>query len=664
MKSKSLYNIRLHNIKSNFRNIRYTLLLLIVFTSGISTQSSAQENLYKKSPWWIGVSAGTNTNLYHGSTNFVNADLSISATYQNTREIGLFAFPVIEYRKPGSMIGFSLSTGYESRRGSFNETFTTKLAYITFEPSIRMNLLKTPFYLFSGPRIAFNADKRYTYTPDANAGIPSGGVFSDMKTPVISVQIGAAYDFLLTSSEKNNQVIMSPFFSFHPYFGQNPRTIESWNLTTIRTGISFKFGKSRKITMPEPVELPVVIAAESEGKFLISDSRNIPKVPSKTELFSLQEYVFYNLNPSELSGDPNTEKSRQNRYAVKNSTHEPLHLSDPISREAVTQNNLLSQIGEKMGKASGSTITLTGMSTDGVKDGIKLANSLKTFLTSVYQIDAFRVQVKGRKSLEMKVQNKSRVNQIAIIQERGRKVLIATNSKNLQKEFNGNTGNILKPLAVNNVEEAGLYGTVTFKTEGTDEPFVSWSAVLTDDLGNQQNFGPYSNEVVCISAKSILGKRIFGKFDVAMTGKLKNGEQVRKETTVTLVHWEPEANEHIDRYKILYEYNNSKAIHISRQYITDVITPKIPPGSTVVIHGHSESLNGTVFSPTMYLIEVNDTRTIIENSLAKSGRSDVKFVVFGFGKDQIIAPFTKSNPLETFANRSLVIDVISNTKSK
>jgi hypothetical protein len=37
------------------------------------------------------------------------------------------------------------------------------------------------------------------------------------------MQIGAGYDIPLSSDRNKTQFVLSPFVSFQPYFGQNPR---------------------------------------------------------------------------------------------------------------------------------------------------------------------------------------------------------------------------------------------------------------------------------------------------------------------------------------------------------------------------------------------------------------------------------------------------------
>lgn len=48
-----------------------------------------------------------------------------------------------------------------------------------------------------------------------------------MKPLLISGQIGAGYDIHLNARNTHTQWVLSPFASYQPYFGQEPRTIET-----------------------------------------------------------------------------------------------------------------------------------------------------------------------------------------------------------------------------------------------------------------------------------------------------------------------------------------------------------------------------------------------------------------------------------------------------
>ena len=63
------------------------------------------------------------------------------------------------------------------------------------------------------------------------------------KTNKLSAQIGLGYDIPLSAKTNAYQMTLSPFVSYHPYFGGEPRSVESWSLQTVRAGIALKFGK-------------------------------------------------------------------------------------------------------------------------------------------------------------------------------------------------------------------------------------------------------------------------------------------------------------------------------------------------------------------------------------------------------------------------------------
>ena len=112
------------------------------------------------------------------------------------------------------------------------------------------------------------------------------------------------------------------------------------------------------------------------------------------------------------------------------------------------------------------------------------------------------------------------------------------------------------------------------------------------------------------------------------------------------------------RYSIIFEFNESQAITIYEKYLTDIVTPKIPKGGTVIIHGHTDIIGDEAHNLELSLARANEVRSIIENALSKAGRSDVKFEVYGFGEDQDLSPFENKFPEERFYNRTVIIDII------
>jgi hypothetical protein len=106
---------------------------------------------------------------------------------------------------------------------------STDLSYITVEPSLRFAPFKSNFYLYGGPRLAF-LDKSFTYQLGINPAYPDQTtavkVILIKSKKIISMQIG--YDIPL-STDANKTQLYYLFVSFQPYFGQNPRSTETWN---------------------------------------------------------------------------------------------------------------------------------------------------------------------------------------------------------------------------------------------------------------------------------------------------------------------------------------------------------------------------------------------------------------------------------------------------
>ena len=88
------------------------------------------------------------------------------------------------------------------------------------------------------------------------------------------------------------------------------------------------------------------------------------------------------------------------------------------------------------------------------------------------------------------------------------------------------------------------------------------------------------------------------------------------------------------------------------------MAPKIPKGATVIIHGYTDTIGDEDHNQELSFARANDVRKILENSMAKANRTDVKFESYGFGEDQNLSQFSNNYPEERFYNRSVVIDVI------
>lgn len=653
----------------------------LIFT-GMQMPLQAQEkpvNKYIMPSWWFGAAGGANFNFYQGTTQQLTTDFIVPTAFHDGKGVGFFALPLLEFHRPESRLGFMLQAGYDSRKGKFDqvkspcncpEDLNTDLDYITVEPSIRIAPFKSNFYIYGGPRLAFNMNNNFTYQQGTNPAYPEqiadpevNGAFSNTNKSLISMQVGAGYDISLTSETKQTKVVLSPFIAYHPYFGQNPRSTESWNMTTVRAGIALKFGRGKKASTPEEAKAAVtkaVVAIEPEVAFSANSPKNVPVERRVRETFPLRNYVFFNEGSTEIPSryvllrKDEVKDFREDQLEV----FTPKELSGRSKRQMTVYHNVLNILGDRMVKNTVTTVTMTGSSMEGAQDGKAMAEATKKYLVDIFGINPVRIATEGRTKPVIPSEQPGGQLELALLREGDRRVSITSSYPELLMEFQSGNDSPLKPVVIKTVQEAPLDSYVSFTNTGADKAFTSWNMEIANEQGKVQKFGPYTKENVSIPGKTILGTRPEGDYKVTMIGQTKSGKIIRKETTAHLVLWTPPVEEEMMRFSIIYEFNNSDAIAMYDKYVTEVVTPKIPKNGSVIIHGHTDIIGGEENNLKLSLARANDVKGIIEKALAKSNRTDVKFDVRGFGEDESLAPFDNKYPEERFYNRSVIIDII------
>lgn len=651
--------------------LRSLILGILIFIGSATMQ--AQENVteYSKPSWYFGVAGGANFNFYNGSTNQLTSNFTPPVVFNKGNGIGLFLAPTIEYYKPNTLFGFIFQAGLDSRKGHFDQKLTdcncpsdlsTNLNYITVEPSLRFAPFKSSFYLFGGPRLAFNIDKAFTYKQGINPDFPNqiapadvSGDFSNVEKTIISFQMGAGFDIPLSKANTKTQLVLSPFVSFHPYFEQNPRSIESWNITTARAGLVLKIGKGHKILPAEEEVIKVIIP---EVKFSVNAPKNIPGEIVVTETFPLRNYIYFDKNSTEIS----------NRYVLlneneassfkedKNEMFAPNNATVGRSKRAMTvYYNILNILGSRMQQNKNSNITLIGSSENSAIEGEKMAESVKMYLVTVFRINSSRIVTKGQANSTNESKNLSK--DLELFQEENRRVSIESNSPDLLMEFQRGPNAPLKSVQIVS-KEAPMESFVTFNADGADEAFSTWKLELTDKKGVIQNYGPFTDEEVRISGNSILGKNPEGGYKVKMIGTNKTGETVTKESNVHIIAWTPSKVQEGMKFSIIYDFDDANAIEMYHKYLSEVVAPKIPANSNVIIKGYTDTIGETDYNEKLSLDRANDVKTILQNSVNKLGTRNVKFDLNAYGENVNLAPFSNQTAEERSYNRTVIIDVI------
>lgn len=668
MKTKISFKSKLYITRLSSKILLNRFLLLTLLYIGAQTTLQAQDVYYTKPTWYFGVAGATNYSFYRGSTNQLNSNLTPPVTFHNGEGAGLYLAPLVEFYKPNTRLGFMFQAGYDSRKGSFDQKTTacncpadlsTGLSYITVEPSIRFAPFKSNFYLYGGPRLAFNIDKSFKYTIGTNPAYPNQeqaetvrGDFDNVSKTLLSMQIGAGFDIPLSSQYHKNQFILSPFVNFQPYFGQHPRTVETWSITALRVGMALKFGQGSAMETPT--------APESKVNFSVYAPKNIPGERNVREVFPLRNYVFYDLESNKI---PSRYKLL-NKEEAKDFNEDQIGItasanpSGRSARQMAVYYNVINILGNRMVKNPSANVTLVGSSEKGNEDGVAMAESIKTYLVTTFNINAARITTKGQLKPTIRSEQPGATKELVLLREGDRRVSIESNSPELLMEFQAGPDAPLKPLELATLQEAPIDSYITIDAAGANQAYSSWSLETTDPDGKVKVFGPYTQEKVNIPGKSIMGTRAEGDYKVKMIGKTKNGNIEEKVTNTHMVLWTPAKTEEGLRYSILFEFNKSKTISMYEKYLTDVVTPKIPQNAVVIIHGHTDIIGEEAYNLNLSLDRANEVKNIIEKALSNSGRKDVKFEVHGFGEDESMAAFENKLPEERFYNRTVIIDII------
>ncbi|MHB1178843.1 MAG: OmpA family protein [Daejeonella sp.] len=629
-------------------------LMIILAQSAVQAQTTY-------SPWWFGVSGAANLNFYDGTTQRLNNSLFVPTAFHKGFGVKPYGSVFLEYR-PGPIWGAMLNLGYDGRGGKFNTvispcdcpaTLKTGLSYLSVEPSLRLGSKFSNIYFYAGPRVAFGRGTDFSYTqlkqPNTDAEL------SAMRKTIVSGQIGVGYEFLLSSPASTSKFVLAPFLSFHPYFGQDPRTIESWTVSTIRTGIALKFGKG-----PAAIKIvetpPAVVVPMRDITFSVRAPKTVPVTRQVSETLPLRNYVFFDEGsaavPSRYIMLTNNQASAFKEEQLQN--EQSSSMTGRSARQLNVYHNILNIIGDRLRSNPSASISLSGASGNGPVEGKSFAEAIKQYLVNVFGIDGGRISTQGRTKPLIPSEQPGGTKELELLRQGDRRVDIESTSPELLMEVGGG---LMKPVQINVLQSDPMDSHVIFNVGGAQDVLKSWSIDITNAQGNSQHYGPFTRDQESLPGKTILGDRPEGNYKISLTGETKDGLTIRKESSVNLVR----PNETIEkgyRFSILFDFDKSKTIESYDKFLTDIVSPLVSDGSTVMIHGHTDIIGEEEYNHTLSHNRAMETQKILERALNNSGKRNVKFETTGFGEDLNKSPFDNNLPEERFYNRTVIIDII------
>jgi outer membrane protein OmpA-like peptidoglycan-associated protein len=628
---------------------RLCVLLLLLLATAKPTQ--AQDIQRPQPKFFIGASGAANFNFYTGTTQQLNSTVSAPSAFHKGSGVGGYGSVLFEFR-PHPVWGFMFNLAYDGRGGKFDEvmapcdcpeSLNAKLGYVTLEPSLRIAPFSSGFYVFIGGTYSYAVRNSFNYAQQLKSD--REGSFSNIHQQVFAGQIGAGYDIPLSPIANTTQFVLSPFISYHPYFGQEPRSIESWSLSTLRVGAALKFGKA---TVPTMATVPPV--TEGGLQFSVAAPLKVPANRRVKETFPLRNSVFFDENSTEI---PNRYVKLKASEAVD---FKEARFQEPAPKDAAGRSQrqmnayytILNILGDRMRKNPTTTITLIGTSAGkGPEIGKAEAEAVKNYLVTIFGISETRITTEGRDQPVSPSEQPGATRQLDLLRAGDRRVDIISSSDVL-----------LAPLQLSSIQETPLDDRIVFKTtSGTNESVKSWTIQVTDEKGTVRNFGPFTKEEAYISGNAVLGERSEGNYKVVMLAQTEDGHTIRKESKLHLVR--PAASkEEALRFSVLFDFDQSKTVATYDKFLTNVVAPLVTDNATILIHGHTDVTGEEMYNMNLSKERAEEAHNILERAVLNAGKKGVTYEIYGFGADASTAPFENEFPEERVYNRTVIIDIV------
>lgn len=633
------------------------ICFLMVTLSLVKVQAQTTQPI-----WWYGFSGAANVNFFDGTTQRLTNSLIVPTAFHKGNGIKPYGSILLEYR-PVKTFGLMLNAAYDVRGAKFDNveapcncpaTLKTDLSYIAIEPSLRLGFNKSSLYFFAGPRVAFNMGKDFNYTQLRQPN--TTGELSAMQSTIVSGQVGAGFDIMLSAANNPSKVTLSPFASFHPYFGQEPRTIESLSLTTVRIGVALKFGKGHKVAAKEPVAVAIIPVPVHEFALVVHEPKKARVKLEVSETVPLLSAVFFDDGSAAIPSrytlltKDQADGFKEDQLQNQQTEGMPGRSADQL----IVYRNILNIVGDRMRSNPGSTITLDGASARGPKEAKEFAETIKRYLVNVYGISGSRIATRGRIKPIPPSEQPGGTKELGMLRAEDRRVDIVSTSPELLSEVGGG---MMKSVHMTDTQSDPHDSQVMFSVDSAKQLLKSWSVDVADEKGTVQHYGPFTSDEAGIQQASILGAGQEGNYKVTMHGETNNGTMVTKESTLHLAR-QDEVLKKGFRYSIVFGFDKSTTIASYNKFLTNVVAPLIADGSTVTIHGHTDIIGGEEYNQKLSESRARETQRIIESALARSGKTNVKFNTSGYGKDAGHAPFENNLPEERFYNRTVIIDIV------
>jgi len=398
---------------------------------------------------------------------------------------------------------------------------------------------------------------------------------------------------------------------------------------------------------------PVAVVAAVVDAPVIDLTRRAPSAVTEarkvTEWFPLRNYIFFN-QPGDVAVPSKYTKLSASEAA---SFDEKSLMNAPVTgtssttmsrsqRQMGVYYNALNIYADRLRDNTG-TITLTGAAPTAAA-GQAQAQAVKDYMVSTFGVDAARVNVKGAvRAPHASGDRDTPTEDLDLVRE-----------ENLRVEVSSDNPAMLKPVEIQSLQTEPIDNDVALNIRANG-PVESWMVTVTGD-GFNQTYGPYKGTAQRIDAKPILGTRASGNYTATVVATMPDGKTVTKTSNFSLVRSElpPVTGQ---RYSTLFEFDDSRTVQTYDAFLRGEVAPRIPSGSTVVVHGHTDRVGTEDYNLELSNRRAQEARRVLEDELKKLGKT-ATFDSYGFGETEQRAPFGNENPEGRYYNRTVLIEVI------
>jgi len=442
--------------------------------------------------------------------------------------------------------------------------------------------------------------------------VDTGGAIPDASSIRATLSVGARYVLPLNAA---NTVFLAPEFTYQ-YALTGVTSSVNWNVHQLSAGLGIAWSPKPAVDTPPPPPVreseppppppaarPMLggsvrmVGVEEGGKETPDVTIRIEEVIS-TELRPLLNHVYF---------DEGSSRIPQRYIALDASSTEGFREDQLYSSSTMeTYHTMLNVIGRRLMDNSTAKITITGCtSEDGIDRGTDLARkraeAVRSYLTSVWNVDAGRIAVAAR-TLPVKPTRSSSPTDVLLASEENRRVEIESNDEAiLMPVRTTDTVRTANPPALRVYTDARaqagvLRWSIDITQDGKNLFSTSSTQLGTTDIPPSVDWRVTSDRTLVPRTESPVQARLtVADVTGGLLITLPASVPVRQ-LTIQKKRVERIEGREIDRFSlILFDFNDA-SVKGQNSGIVRLIKERITPASTVTINGYTDVLGTEVYN--------------------------------------------------------------------